>query len=538
MHIFWLLLFARARGKSMPEPTLVPAGRLETAPFAGRRLRLGIRDEGQPWPAWAGEVMSKVLADTRIEVWRMPGGTVKAKPVRRCLVQRWFDRFDRRRLRSWLETRGIEQLPPLVIDLPAWPGVEPDIIWHLGELDSGFFEAPPLGVWHYRPQDAMREVFEGESISTTRLMARLADGDHLLGTAEARVHSSSPAITAFQRDEAGARLMMDALERLLGGQWSATALAQRHPLMQEARGSRLASNITLGCWLLSRWIPRVLAAKRAPRALDQWTVGLVQREPDAAPGEIRLDQIAWLTPPSDAFVADPFLWQHEGQWYVFAEVMPFATGKGHLAVFTWSASEGFGPLETVLCEETHLSYPFLFEHEGRLYLIPERYNGGELCAYECVEFPHHWRLARVVKAGLRCADATLLRHEGRWWLFYTAVHGGASEDSLYACYGDTPFGPWTAHPLNPLRSGLRGSRMAGGFIGLKDGRLLRPGQDASARYGGATILHEVDMLTPDHYQEHECAVIDPTRFSPPWNERCHTWNEHAGLIALDACRTL
>lgn len=525
----------------MPEPTPAPPARFDAASFTGRRLRFAIADDGRAWPSWVQRVVAELAAHPRLEVGRIPSALIRPEAPSQSLVRQWFDRLDQRRLTSWLATRGINESPASLPELPCWTATDAaaDVIWYLGTpaCDTPLPHVP-FGVWHYREHDAIHDVFAGKPVTEAVLLASLGHTTHVLGKAEARVHSSSSAITAFQRDEAGARLMLDALERLMHQAWSPATFGEQHVSATAKDRSCAPSSVGMLGLMLSRWLPRVLAARRKSSTRAQWTVGIAPLASEREPGQIRLDQISWLTPPPDSFVADPFLWRHEGQWHVFAEVMPFASGKGHLAVCTWDAVHGFGPLKTVLCEDTHLSYPFLFEHEGRLYLMPERYNGGELCAYECVEFPHRWERARPVKAGLRCADATMLQHEGRWWLFYTAVHGGASEDSLYACFADTPFGPWQPHPLNPLRSGLRGSRMAGGFITKSDGRLLRPAQEASACYGGATILFEVEMLTPHDYREREVAFIDPAVFPPPWNERCHTWNEREGMAVFDACRSL
>lgn len=524
----------------MPDTTPAPEAKSDAAPFLGRRLRLGINDDGKPWPAWARRVVAQLAAHPGLELVRIPCCTRELAKESPNWVRRWFDRFDQRRLRGWRQSRGVEESSLPVPDLPYGSEQEepPDVIWHLGAwAEATPLPSVPYGVWHYVESDVANDVFDHKQVTTALLVASRDKASHLLGTAETRVHSTSPAITAFQRDEAGARLVLDAVERLIHHAWSPELFWKIHEPWHATEQVTESSNIRMLVTLFTRWMPRMLAARWKASVRAQWTVGLAPLN-EGGPGTMQIDRATWLMPPDDSFVADPFLWQHEGQWYVFAEVLPFASGKGHIAVCTWSEGEGFGALKTVLCEETHLSYPFLFEHEGRLYLMPEHYNGGELLAYECVEFPHRWQPARAVKAGLRCADATLLQHEGRWWLFYTAVHGGASEDSLYACFADTPFGPWQAHPQHPLRSGLRGSRMAGAFIRRSDATLLRPGQEASACYGGATILFEVEALTPHDYREREVAVIDPSAFPKPWNERCHTWNERDGMVVFDACRSL
>ena len=49
----------------------------------------------------------------------------------------------------------------------------------------------------------------------------------------------------------------------------------------------------------------------------------------------------------------------------------------------------------VLERDHHLSYPFLFEHEGVLYMVPETAQAGTVELYRCTEFPLRWRRERV-----------------------------------------------------------------------------------------------------------------------------------------------
>ena len=169
-------------------------------------------------------------------------------------------------------------------------------------------------------------------------------------------------------------------------------------------------------------------------------------------------------------------------------------------------------------------------------MMPERHLGGPLWTYECVEFPHRWQRHRVVFDAWPCVDATLLSHDGRWWLFCSRVTGELSEDNLYAFHSSSPFGSWQSHALNPIREGLRGSRMAGAFFRNGDGALLRPSQDCSACYGGALVLHTVEELTPTTYREKEIAVVTADAFPPPWNRRVHTFHATKEWVAFDACR--
>lgn len=72
------------------------------------------------------------------------------------------------------------------------------------------------------------------------------------------------------------------------------------------------------------------------------------------------------------------------------------TGKGDIAAaestdrgFTWT------PLGVVLTEDWHLSYPFVFEHEGDIFMMPEGSRSGQLKLYRAVDFPNEWEVEQV-----------------------------------------------------------------------------------------------------------------------------------------------
>ena len=66
----------------------------------------------------------------------------------------------------------------------------------------------------------------------------------------------------------------------------------------------------------------------------------------------------------------------------------------------------------------HLSYPFLLEFEGELYMIPEQGASGRLRCYRCVEYPLGWRW-HCTLFDEPLADATLFRHDGDWSMLPT-----------------------------------------------------------------------------------------------------------------------
>jgi hypothetical protein len=133
---------------------------------------------------------------------------------------------------------------------------------------------------------------------------------------------------------------------------------------------------------------------------------------------------------------------------------------------------------------------------------------------------------------LHAVDSTLVEVEGRWWLFTNQwPHPSVrNADELYAYYGPTPFGPWTPHRRNPIKSDARSARGAGRF--LWQGRsLFRPSQDGSRRYGSAIAINRIDELTPDRFRE---TIV--SRIEPGWRpglSGTHTLNVCPGLTMVD-----
>ena len=102
---------------------------------------------------------------------------------------------------------------------------------------------------------------------------------------------------------------------------------------------------------------------------------------------------------------------------------------------------------------------------------------------------------------MRAWDPTLLRHDGRYWLFVTmAAPGVRPSDELCLYSADSLTGPWRPHPRNPIVSDARRARPAGRIL-ADQGHLVRPSQDGSGAYGRRIVLNRIDVLTPDDYEE-------------------------------------
>lgn len=241
-----------------------------------------------------------------------------------------------------------------------------------------------------------------------------------------------------------------------------------------------------------------------------------------------------IIPPKDRFWADPFLIQNQNKQYLFFEELMFDTDKGHLSVVELN-QEGTtkGEPVKVLDKPYHLSYPFIFEYEDKYWMIPESNENRNIQLYQCEEFPHKWKHHSNLMEGVKAVDATIFFYNEKWWLFVNMAeqHGACMDDELFLFYADSPLTTdWNPHPLNPIISDVRTARCAG-HIFEKNGKLYRPSQDGSWRYGYALNLNEILVLNENDYQEKRVENVKPS--TENGLTRIHTWNANQELAVTD-----
>jgi len=95
-------------------------------------------------------------------------------------------------------------------------------------------------------------------------------------------------------------------------------------------------------------------------------------------------------------------------------------------------------------------------------------------------------------------DPTVVRHDGRWWMFCT--NPDAPNHELHAFHAQRLAGPWIAHARNPVKVDVRSARPAGTPF-YAAGALHRPAQDCGGGYGRRVVINRVDALTPTEFDE-------------------------------------
>lgn len=238
-----------------------------------------------------------------------------------------------------------------------------------------------------------------------------------------------------------------------------------------------------------------------------------------------------LVPPKDRYWADPFVMEREGIYYIFFEEYDHKCNKGHISCLTIDNAGKMCEPTKILEADCHLSYPCVFEHEGMVYMIPEKAEEQVIDLYQCTSFPYRWKKVKTIVSGVKAVDATLLRHGGLWWLFANlSVNEGTSTwDELFLYYSNDLFDhEWIPHPRNPVVSDARSARPAG-RVYQHEGHLYRPSQDCSRGYGYGININRILTLTTRDYDEVCVEEITPSRFRRIL--ATHTIN-HAGKVTV------
>jgi len=234
--------------------------------------------------------------------------------------------------------------------------------------------------------------------------------------------------------------------------------------------------------------------------------------------------------------ADPFLLEWNGNDYLLMEDVPL-DGLGRLAAMKISPDGTLGEPELILERPYHLSYPFVFQNGSDLFLIPESANNRTVELYRAgVRAPFEWHFEKHLFEGAMLVDTTVFHHDGIWYFFTTQVDYGMR---AYLFYADSLDGEWKYHPRNPICSDVARSRGAGKLF-YRNGRLLRPAQDCSVRYGYAIVLNEVRKLSRTEYEESPIERLEPSWWGPlSWrnaNLGTHTLNASARWEVTDGLR--
>lgn len=127
--------------------------------------------------------------------------------------------------------------------------------------------------------------------------------------------------------------------------------------------------------------------------------------------------------------ADPFLFIHLGEVYVFAEYYDLKLKKGAIGYTKYdSKTEKCDEWKEIIVEDFHLSFPFIYEEKGDIYIIPAC-TSGNFVRYKAISFPDIWEQEILVK-NVEFADTVIYKFEDYYIGYTLQRHAFGKEDKI------------------------------------------------------------------------------------------------------------
>lgn len=240
---------------------------------------------------------------------------------------------------------------------------------------------------------------------------------------------------------------------------------------------------------------------------ERWKVSFLR----CAWRQAAMSQGCAIDNPPGRYLADPFVIRRDNRDYCFVEDFDCTTQRGAISVYELGAS-GATRLGFAIEEPFHLSFPFLFEYAGALFMCPESSAHRDIRIYRCVDFPLRWQLEKVVNTDVDAVDTMFVKHQDRWWMLTNMDPAQTGEvcSELYVFSADSPFADaWVPHAGNPVIFDAAYARN-GGLL-TDGGKIFRVSQrQGFDRYGQGAQINQIVTMTDTEYVERCIEKIDPT----------------------------
>lgn len=533
------------------------------------RLRVGILCDDLRFQRWQAACIRAVHAVPGVElavvVVNASATSAEQPSIQRILRHPWRTALYRLYRQRWFRPGAMaaEDLPTLLAgvpvmrcvpevrghstyipakDLDALRAQAPDVLlrFGFGILRGPVLELPRYGVWSYHHGDeeyyrggppGFWELMDGDPLTGAilqRLTERL-DGGRILRKGWFRTidHSLAETVDTVLMHSAGWAAQV-CRELLLGRTAAADGIAST----TEAPIHRYPRNATFLRFLWKQARNKVRFHRAELSLHEEWNIGVLPRPIHTLLEERPSLNVRWLpAPAAGQFRADPFGYMADDQLNVLYEKYDHGTHLGEISRLRPKRDNVLKRSRTMLAGDGHLSYPYIVERDGQVFVVPESAAAGRVDLYRLHAANDGLeRVCTLLEEPL--FDPTLFEHEGRWWLFGTKAP--LTNVELFAYHAERFEGPYVPHVLNPVKADIRSARPGGTPFRTEEG-LWRPAQDSSLTYGGRIALNRVLELSPTAFREETVKYIGPLKGSA-WSKGLHTISAVGDLTLVDGKR--
>jgi len=262
---------------------------------------------------------------------------------------------------------------------------------------------------------------------------------------------------------------------------------------------------------------------------DQWTVAFRKKKGDRLSDQSEFERI-----PTGLkeWYADPFLFEYQGDIYLFTEYFLYKHGLGTIAYAKYDRSTNtFGAFKEIIREPYHLSYPLVFIHNDEIYMMPEASGSESLYVYKAKHFPDVWEKHAVLTDGIKLVDTTPFLYNGE--MYAVTKKDDTRQDPMLLLKIDPD--AWKITSRKVVTDDLSISR-PGGKVYQENGIFYMVTQDCEKDYGSAMNLlsFSIDGDMNLTYQLLKKITVDAVHIKDIHNAvGTHTYNSCGELEVID-----
>ena len=225
-------------------------------------------------------------------------------------------------------------------------------------------------------------------------------------------------------------------------------------------------------------------------------------------GNLEYRKSIFIENKEGTFNADPFVIEKDNKSYCFVECFDYSEKKAKINVYELSEKE-YTFIGTALEESFHLSFPYIFEFNNDIYMIPESSKNRDIRLYKCSNFPLEWNLEEVLINDIDAADTMILRKDKMWWML-------TNEDPLFLGNHNYQMNiyyskelvsdNWQPHKNNPIIMNSEKGRNGGILFNNQD--IFRVSQKFGfyKKYGENFAIHKIENLSENTYSEKTISI--------------------------------
>jgi hypothetical protein len=480
-------------------------------------LKLGLLLDSVTVPNWLYNSLVKLQNDKYVDI-VLSMHTTKTPAKQKSFLYNLYQNIDQKLVDTSNSAKELKEVNQLFSNLPKvdWSDTDEiekfnlDIIVNLSSQNEieKLLTCATYGVFSYVGVDDYNyfyDVVAKKSLLSSFLVAENKNKKLLLSTSSSQILDYSVFRDENEQLWTLASLLPQEIKKLsrLGEK---RYFGEKKEFVSPNNKLSLPSNFFMICVFLKQFSRVVKKIVQKKFFKEQWFL-MYKNEEDFSFQNI--GEFKSKIPSVDNFWADPFVVDFENKRYIFVEEEPL-NSHGYISLITLEDDGSFSNAVPIIKKPYHISYPFVFIHEGKYFMVPETSENKTIELYEAIEFPYKWEFKQNLMSDIHAVDTTLFFKDDKWWLFtsITEFEGGWDNGNFSLFFSDNLFGEWSEHPQNPIIVNPNHSRMAGAVF-EKDSKIYRPSQNSTKRYGYGFNLEEITKLTTTHYKEKTVSEVIP-----------------------------